>query len=99
VFQVLLSLEGFEFVFHVLASSYYRLKLDKPYLTVLEDLFPKWLSSNQISPEAMLWFLYMAAIPTRAQLEQFAFDVVHRAELPEHVKSFCDTVPVELPLI
>lgn len=66
-------------------------------LRELEDLFPKWKSSEQISPEAMLWFLYTATIPTRTQLEQFAADLVRRSELPEDVKSFCDSIPVDIP--
>ena len=66
-------------------------------LRELEALSPKWQSSDQISPEAMLWFLYTAAIPTRAQLEHFVGDLVRRAELPEDVKKFCDSIPLELP--
>ena len=66
-------------------------------LRELKDLSPKWQSSEQISPEAMLWFLYTAAIPTRAQLEHFVGDLVRRAELPEDVKQFCDSIPVSLP--
>jgi len=47
--------------------------------------------------EAMLWFLYTASVPTRAQLEHLAADLVRRAALPADVRMFCDNISPELP--
>jgi citrate synthase len=66
-------------------------------LRELEDILPKWHSSEQISPEAMLWFLYTATVPTRAQLEHLAADLIRRAELPVDVQVFCDSISPDLP--
>ena len=66
-------------------------------LRELEEMCPKWKSSEQVSPEALAWFLYTAEIPTRAQLDNFVADLMRRAELPEDVKKFCDAISVQLP--
>lgn len=63
----------------------------------LMSILPKWPGSNQLSPEAMLWFLYTATIPSRAELIQFTQELVRRAVLPTDVQTVCDVVPSELP--
>lgn len=63
----------------------------------LTDVLPKWSGSEQLSPEAMLWFLYTASVPSHAELKQFTADLISRTELPEDVKQFCDSLPLTLP--
>ncbi|KAF7330544.1 Citrate synthase [Mycena venus] len=41
-------------------------------LTELEELLPKWPGSTVMSPEAMLWFLYTAEIPTPSEVQAFS---------------------------
>ncbi|KAJ6462603.1 citrate synthase-like protein, partial [Mycena sanguinolenta] len=62
-------------------------------LSELEASLPKWPGSTQMSPEAMLWFLYTAQIPTPAELQGFAAELVCRAELPPEAQAFIDVLP------
>ena len=63
-------------------------------LLELTSLLPKWPGSQQVSPEAMLWYLYTASVPTPAQFRTFAEDLICRAErIPEDVKNVCDALP------
>lgn len=65
----------------------------------LTSLLPKWPGSQQLSPEAMLWYLYTASIPTPAQLQAFTADLVRRAErIPDDVMGVCDSLPSALPV-
>ncbi|KAF7375341.1 Citrate synthase [Mycena sanguinolenta] len=65
----------------------------KQSLSELEASLPKWPGSTQMSPEAMLWFLYTAQIPTSAELQGFAAELARRAELPSDALAFIDTLP------
>ncbi|KAJ6513288.1 citrate synthase-like protein [Mycena sanguinolenta] len=65
-------------------------------LTQLEAELPKWPGSTQMSPEAMLWFLYTARIPTPAELETFAADLSRRAEAPLEAQTFLDTLSKDI---
>lgn len=66
-------------------------------LSELGQLLPKWPGSDQVSPEAVLWFLYTAAVPTRPQLEKFTADLISRANIPTDVQVFCDGLSPKLP--
>ncbi|KAF7312277.1 Citrate synthase [Mycena indigotica] len=66
-------------------------------VTELNALLPKWPMSTQISPEAMLWFLYTAEIPTPTQLKHFSNDLISRAELPLDAQTFCDGLSTDIP--
>ncbi|TFK37417.1 citrate synthase-like protein [Crucibulum laeve] len=69
-------------------------------LCQLEENIPKWGNSKQLSPEAMLWYLYTASVPTHAELKQFAADLVSRCELPKDVTNFLNNLPTNLsPII
>ncbi|KAJ7176918.1 citrate synthase-like protein [Mycena filopes] len=61
-------------------------------LLELEDTLPKWPGSAVMSPEAMLWFLYTAQIPTASEVQNFASDLFSCAELPLEAQNFCDTL-------
>ncbi|KAJ7364006.1 citrate synthase-like protein [Mycena albidolilacea] len=65
-------------------------------LTELEASLPRWPGSTQMSPEAMLWFLYSAQIPTPEEVRIFAADIARRAELPLEAQTFFDTLPVDI---
>jgi citrate synthase len=66
-------------------------------LSELELELPKWPGSEQLSPEAMMWFLYTGSIPSAQCLKAFVADLAHRTELPEDVKTFCDSIPSSVP--
>ncbi|KAH9948884.1 citrate synthase-like protein [Amylocystis lapponica] len=66
-------------------------------LRELQTLLPRWRGSEQVSPEAMLWYLYTATMPTRAELEHFTADLAARAELPADVEEFCDGLSRDIP--
>jgi len=65
-------------------------------LQELEESLPKWPGSTQMSPEAMLWFLYTAEIPTPAEVQAFAADISRRAAIPSDAQTFFDNVPKDL---
>lgn len=67
----------------------------KPLRDLLTEL-PKFGKSQQASPEAMMWFLYTAQYPTQSQLEHFVADVASRANLPDEVIAFVDSLPDHL---
>lgn len=65
-------------------------------LTELQEALPKWKGSEQISPEAMLWYLFTATIPTQTEIEVFAEDLARRSTIPADVERFCDTLPSDI---
>lgn len=65
-------------------------------MSELMTILPKWPGSNQLSPEAMLWYLYTATVPSHAELVQFTQELVRRAVLPADVEKVCTTSPPEL---
>ena len=63
-------------------------------LLELEGLLPKWPGTHQLSPEAFLWWLYTATMPSPDELKGFVANLILRAErIPEDVKNFCDALP------
>ncbi|KDR69405.1 hypothetical protein GALMADRAFT_215099 [Galerina marginata CBS 339.88] len=68
-------------------------------LNELEAALPKWPGSTQISPEALLWFLYTASIPTRGELKIFTADLLSRCKLSQEIEEFMDSLPSTLPPI
>lgn len=65
-------------------------------LDELEVALPKWPGSAQMSPEALLWYLYTASIPTRAELKHFTADIIRRCQLPKEIEDFMDSLPTTL---
>ncbi|OCH85957.1 citrate synthase [Obba rivulosa] len=66
-------------------------------LRELQELLPRWPGSEQVSPEAMLWYLYTASVPSAAELAQFARELVRRAaRLPAEALRFCDALPQDV---
>ncbi|EMD40203.1 hypothetical protein CERSUDRAFT_92704 [Gelatoporia subvermispora B] len=66
-------------------------------LRELQDLLPRWPGSSQVSPEAMLWYLYTASAPSPVELAEFARELVRRAAgLPEDAMRFCDGLPADV---
>ncbi|KAK7033097.1 citrate synthase [Favolaschia claudopus] len=65
-------------------------------LQELEALLPKWPGSTQMSPEAMLWYLYTATVPTPAEVQTFAAEISARAELPLEAQTFFDSLPTNI---
>lgn len=63
----------------------------------LSTLMPKWRDSQQPSPEAMIWYLYTASVPSQTQLENFVSDLSRRASLPPDVLSFVDSLSSHIP--
>ncbi|GBE83070.1 citrate synthase-like protein [Sparassis latifolia] len=68
-------------------------------LSELQGLLPSWNGSSQVSPEAMLWYLYTASVPTRAELEAFSADLLRRSTLPAEVEEFCDRISSDISSI
>lgn len=66
-------------------------------MSELMSTLPKWPGSSQLSPEAMLWYLYTARAPSPTELMYFARELVRRAVLPADVEQVCDLVPAHLP--
>ncbi|KAF8900176.1 citrate synthase-like protein [Gymnopilus junonius] len=65
-------------------------------LDELEAALPKWPGSAQISPESLLWYLYTASIPSRAELMHFTADLMRRCQLPKEIEDFMDSLPTTL---
>ncbi|EED79428.1 predicted protein [Postia placenta Mad-698-R] len=65
-------------------------------LKELLEILPRWRGSEQISPEAMIWYLYTGTVPTRTELEVFAADLARRAEPPVEVEEFCDSLSPDI---
>ncbi|KZT09239.1 citrate synthase [Laetiporus sulphureus 93-53] len=65
-------------------------------LRELQDALPKWPGSEQVSPEAMLWYLYSGSVPTQDELEHFAADLASRGEIPAEVEDFCDSLSSDI---
>jgi citrate synthase len=65
-------------------------------LQELQEELPKWPGSTQMSPEAMLWFLYTAQVPTPSELQAFAADLSRRAEIPLDAQIFFDSLSTDI---
>ncbi|KAF7316846.1 Citrate synthase [Mycena chlorophos] len=77
-------------------TNAYGIKYHGKTVTELKQLLPKWPGSTQIAPEAMLWYLYTAQVPTQSQVEKLTADLVLRAKLPADAEAFCDALAKDI---
>ncbi|KAF9461994.1 citrate synthase-like protein [Collybia nuda] len=84
-------------LWEVSQTNEYGVKYHGKTLEQLDEILPKWPSSSQISPEAVIWFLFTATVPSAEELHDLAADLCDRMQLPDEVIAFCDGLSQDIP--